>query len=184
MGHNTSDSMLLDHAARGWESAWRDIVRGYTPLVRAVCLRSGIRGMDADDVAATVWLRLVLNLRSIREPAALPGWLATTARRECFRVMRSRDRHTPTADEPTDQAEPAADVPLLDAERHEALREALVLLPRRDRELLSLLFSDPPTPYDTIVENLGIPRGSIGPTRRRCLARIRRIPSIAALLDD
>lgn len=184
MAHNTTDTLLLEHAARGGEPAWRDIVRSYTPLVRSVCLRHGIRGADADDVGATVWLRLVLNLRRIRQPEALPGWLATTTRRECLVSLRHRDRHTPTDDEPVDQAEPGADASLLDAERHEALRQALGQLPERDRELLSLLFSDPPTPYDTIVENLGIPRGSIGPTRQRCLARIRRTPSIAALLED
>jgi RNA polymerase sigma factor (sigma-70 family) len=130
-----------------------------------------------------VWLRLVTNLSSIREPKALPKWLMTTAQRECLALLRDRDRQVPK--ETIDEVAPAcAEATLLDAERNDAVREAVAELSDQDRELLELLFCDPPLPYTKISSRLGMPVGAIGPTRQRCLARVRRIPSIAALLDD
>jgi RNA polymerase sigma factor (sigma-70 family) len=174
---------LLESATAGLESAWREIVTRYSPLVHTVCHRYGVRGTDAEDVGGNVWLRLVTNLATIREPKALPKWLMTTARRECLALLREKDRQVPK--EAIDQAVPArAEAFLLGAERGETVREVVAALPTRDRELLELLFSDPPLSYATISSRLGMPVGAIGPTRARCLARVRRIPSIAALLDD
>jgi RNA polymerase sigma factor (sigma-70 family) len=130
-----------------------------------------------------VWLRLVTNLTTIREPKALPKWLMTTAQRECLALLRDRSRQV--SKETIDQVVPArAEAFLLGAERGDAVREAVAGLSDRDRELLELLFCDPPLPYAKISSRLGMPVGSIGPTRQRCLARVRRIPSVAALLDD
>jgi RNA polymerase sigma factor (sigma-70 family) len=173
---------LLENAERGTESAWREIVRRYSPLVFSVCRNHGLTGADADDVCGNVWLRLVANLIRIREPEALPGWLATTARRECLGLLRDRRRQVPQGREFTDETEPAADSSLLVEERHEAIRGAVARLPERDQELLTMLFADPPASYTEISTSLGIPIGAIGPTRQRCLARARRIPSIAALM--
>jgi RNA polymerase sigma factor (sigma-70 family) len=174
---------LLENAARGVEQAWQEIVRRYTPLVSSVCRWHGIRGSDADDIAGNVWLRLVANLTAIREPAALPGWLRTTARRECLMLLGERRREIPNDADLPDLTEPAADTALLVAERRRAVLDAFGELPDRDRRLLVLLFSDPPTPYAQISSNLGMPIGAIGPTRARCLARVRRTPAIAALLS-
>jgi RNA polymerase sigma factor (sigma-70 family) len=176
---------LVRCAANGDESAWRGIVRTYSPLVRSVCRRHGLRGAIAEDVCATVWLRLVDRVGGIREPAALPGWLATSAHRECLRHMRERVREHLTAD--LDHTAPSTvpcDTRLLVDERRAAAREALAQLPAREQHLLSLLFSDPPTPYATISAILGIPVGAIGPTRQRCLTRMRRFPALAALLHN
>ncbi|HEY0452903.1 sigma-70 family RNA polymerase sigma factor [Actinophytocola sp.] len=174
---------LLERAAGGVESAWREIVRRYAPLVFSVCRGYAIFGADADDVAGSVWLRLVSSLTTLREPEALPGWLATTTRRECLAQLRERGRQIPKED--VDEVEPGTPVvALLVEERRTTVRDALTGLSERDQELLSLLFSDPPTPYTEISTSLGMPVGAIGPTRQRCLARVRRIPSVAALLRD
>jgi len=124
----------------------------------------------------------------IRDPAALPGWLATTTRRECWRVMRtSRAPHTvfsePNADHRRDDQPGAPEQHLLAAERQAALREAFTHLPTEGQWLIAMLIADPPLPYAEIGAKLGLPVGSIGPTRSRYLDKIRRYPAIAALID-
>ncbi|HET9143514.1 sigma-70 family RNA polymerase sigma factor [Actinophytocola sp.] len=183
MRYDSPVTTLLENAGRGKESAWQEIVDRYAPLVLSVCRWHGIRGADADDIAGSVWLRLVVNLTAIREPAALPGWLRTTTRRECLTLLGSRRREVPNDEDFADHDEPPADTSLLHAERRQAVRQAFGELPDRDRRLLALLFSDPPTPYAQISTRLGMPIGAIGPTRARCLARVRRTPAIAALLS-
>jgi RNA polymerase sigma factor (sigma-70 family) len=176
---------LVRCAAAGDDSAWRAILRAYSPLVRSVCRRYGLRGAAAEDVCATVWLRLVDRVGSIREPAALPGWLATSARRECLQHMRKQVREDLIADlEDTAPSTVRCDTRLLVDERHVAVREAIAQLPRREQRLLSLLFSDPPTPYEKISAILDMPVGAIGPTRQRCLTRMRRSPALVDLMRN
>ncbi|CAM3831005.1 RNA polymerase sigma factor [Kibdelosporangium persicum] len=174
---------LVDDAARGRGEAWTTLVQRYRPLVAAICRNLGITGVDAEDVAGTLWLRLVANVTSIRDPEALPGWIVTTTRRECLHLLRDRARHV--AQETEDLPDPAGQGPdsrLLVDERLAALRAAIDGLSDRDRRLLTLLFADPPLPYSEISARLGMPVGAIGPTRQRCLARVRSNPAIAALL--
>jgi RNA polymerase sigma factor (sigma-70 family) len=137
--------------------------------------------MDAEDVSGDVWLRLVANLGSLRDPAALPGWIATTTRRECLQLLRGRNRQI-LDDTEVVATGPALDSELLVSECRSALQDALGRLSERDQQLMSMLFSDPPTPYTVISTRLGMPIGAIGPTRQRCLARVRRTPAVAALL--
>lgn len=185
MRNDPSVVALVERAVRGDASAWNEIVERYSSLVWSICQRYQVAGADADDIGATVWLRLVAGLATIREPAALPGWLATTTRRECLALLRHQSRQIPFDDqEIADQVEPEAHAWLLTEERRIALRDAFAQLPDRDRQLLSMLFSDPPVSYIEISSRLGMPIGSIGPTRRRCLARVRCHPAIAALLAD
>ncbi|MFC0108392.1 RNA polymerase sigma factor [Kibdelosporangium aridum] len=174
---------LVHGATRGQAWAWATLVQRYRPLVSAICRNLGITGVDADDVAGTVWLRLVANMTTIRDPEALPGWIVTTTRRECLQMLRDRSRQV--AQETEDMADvscPGPDNRLLVDERRDALREAIDGLSDRDQQLLSMLFADPPIPYAEISARLGMPIGAIGPTRQRCLARVRRSPGIAALL--
>jgi len=174
---------LLENAARGAEWAWRDLVARYSSLIHSVCRQYRIGDADAQDVSGAVWLRLVTNLSRIREPEALPGWLRTTARHECLRLLRQRNRLVAADTEVfAESADPAPDATVIGAERVVAARRACAQLPRRDRELLALLFCDPPKSYREISATLGIPVGSIGPSRARCLARVRSTPAIAALL--
>jgi RNA polymerase sigma factor (sigma-70 family) len=175
---------LWESATRGEEWAWAEIVGRYTPLVVGVCRRCRVFGVDAEDVAGTVWLRLVSARAGIRQPEALPGWLVTTTRRLCVTLLRDKQRQVPSSIDVMDETEPGVDVSVLVNERRDAVRSAFRRLPDRDRELLAMLFSDPPTPYADISATLGMPIGAIGPTRQRCLAKVRRTAPIAALLDE
>lgn len=182
------DQQVVDLVARardGEQEAWDEIVERYAPLVWAMCQRYGLVWADADDVGAAVWLRLVERLDMIREPAALPGWLATTTRHECLRVIRAKSRELPMDDDDrlAGDADPAADAWLLKQERLVALRTAFADLPERCRHLLTLLFDEPVTPYDEISAILDIPVGAIGPTRQRCLAKLRTNPALAYLVN-
>ena len=187
----TADPMVIDLVGRarsGDSRAWDALVERYAPLVSSICRKYQLGRTDADDVCQSVWLHLVDQLGQIRDAAALPGWLATTTRRECWRVMRtSRAPHIvlfePNADRRSDDHAGAPDQQLLEAERHAALREAFTHLPREGQVLLAMLTADPPLPYAEISAKLGMPVGSIGPTRSRYLDKIRRYPAIAALID-
>ncbi len=180
---------LVTRARGGEQQAWDALVERYAPLVWAICRRYRLSGADADDAGQAVWLHLVDKLDSIRNPAALPGWLATTTRRECIRILRSAHAAHPPgsvlddANIPDERAVLAEDE-LLTAERQAALREAYTHLPPRCQQLLALLIEDPPVPYAHISARLGIPVGSIGPSRSRCLDRLRRYPAVAALISD
>lgn len=173
---------LLERAGSGEESAWREIVARFSALVSSICRRHGVSGSDVDDVTGNVWLQLVTGLPTLRVPEALPGWLATTAKRECLTLLRDKHRQIPSDQEFTHPVESDVDGALLAAERRDMARRVVGQLPARDRALISMLFSDPPTPYAAISSSLGIPLGAIGPTRQRCLARARRTPAVAALL--
>jgi RNA polymerase sigma factor (sigma-70 family) len=187
MRDDLSVSLLLTRAQTGDQQAWNALVERYAPLVWSICRRYQLGGADASDVGQNVWLQLVDQLGNIRDRAALPGWLATTTRRECSRVLRARSSQAAAVvldaenipDEQTDLAEQE----LLIAERHAALREAFTHLPPRWQRLIAMLIEDPPVPYAKISAELGIPIGSIGPTRRRCLDKLRRHPLITALIN-
>jgi RNA polymerase sigma factor (sigma-70 family) len=185
-GHVPVTDLVL-RAREGDQRAWDAIVERYAPLVWSICRRYRLAGADAGDAGQAVWLQLVDQIGQIRDPAALPGWLATTTGRECGRIVRAARRTCPPGhglddgDIPDEQAT-SADDELLRAERHAALREALADLPPPCQQLIALLTEDPPVPYAQISARLGIPLGSIGPTRRRCLDKLRRHPAIAALV--
>jgi RNA polymerase sigma factor (sigma-70 family) len=182
--------VALVHRARAGDQGARDeIVERYAPLVWAICRRYRLSPADIDDVGQSVWLRLVEHLPELREPAALPGWLATTTERECLRVARLGQRQERFERVPgTELAAPPGRSPTIEdevlaAERNATLREAFAQLPPRCRELLSLLMGDPPVPYGEISALLGIPVGGIGPTRARCLDKLRRRPVMLALIN-
>jgi RNA polymerase sigma factor (sigma-70 family) len=179
---------LVTRARNGDKQAWDALVERYAPLIWSICRRHGLGGADTEDVAQNVWLMLVNRLGTLRDPAALPGWLATTTRRECGRVLRAaRGPHdagrAPDAESIPDEQAVTAEQELLAAERHAALREALAQLPPCCQQLIALLLENPPVPYAEISARLGIPVGSIGPNRRRCLDKLRRHPAIAALIS-
>jgi RNA polymerase sigma factor (sigma-70 family) len=148
-----------------------------------------LNARDIDDVGQTVWLLLIENIASLREPAALPGWLATTTRHECLRVLRAARRLAAQSllredQMPPDLSASLVEQEMINADRDVALRAAIAELPAACHELLSMLISDPPVGYAEISSRLGIPVGSIGPTRARCLEKLRRSPHLAGLLAD
>jgi RNA polymerase sigma factor (sigma-70 family) len=179
---------LVIRARDGDERAWAALVEQYAPLIWSLCRRYPLDTADTADVGQNVWLLLVNQLGRIRDPAALPGWLATTTRRECTRIVnRAQVPHAARSEQdadkiPVGEAETIEQV-LLAAEQHAALREAFIHLPPRDQQLIALLIEDPPVPYAQISIRLGIPVASIGPNRRRCLDKLRHHPAIAALIS-
>ena len=178
---------LVTRARAGDRQAWDALVDRYAPLIWAICRSHRLGDADSEDVGQGVWLHLVEQLDKIRDPAALAGWLATTARRECIRILRARGPqpvgHVLDAENMPDNQALATEQELLRAERNGVLREALTRLPACCRQLIALLCADPPVPYAEISARLSIAVGSIGPTRGRCLDKLRRDPAIAALMD-
>ena len=179
---------LLTRAATGDKPAWDALVERFSPLLWSICRQYRLADADAQDVSQKVWLQLVGQLGTIRDPAALPGWLVTVTRRECLQVVGAAHRcvtagsMTDVQNRPADQSR-AADQELLAAERHAALREAFTALPPSGQQLIALLLQDPPVPYAEVSVRLGIPIGSIGPTRHRYVNKLRHHPAIAALIN-
>jgi RNA polymerase sigma factor (sigma-70 family) len=179
---------LITRARSGDKQAWDMLVERYAPLIWSICRRFRLEAADAEDVGQAVWLKLVTHLDDLRDSAALPGWLATTTRRECGRVINAADARRANervliADSIPDTETDTVEQELLAAEQHAVLRDALARLPLGCRQLLVLLSADPPVPYAEISARLGISIGSIGPNRRRCLDRLGRDPAIAALIN-
>ena len=178
-GTDTDVATLVDEARRGSQTAWDQLVERYLPLVTSLMRRYRVTGADADDVNQTVWLRLVEHLERIDDARALPGWLSTVTRHECFRIRRAQGRSVPTDPQGTAIFERPDHSPdlleeLLVAERHTALVDALLELPTQRRDLLLLLIEDPPLTYAEVSDRSGLPVGSIGPTRARALQQLRR----------
>ncbi|MEV0596739.1 RNA polymerase sigma factor [Nonomuraea cavernae] len=179
---------LVARARKGDQNAWNELVERYLPLIWSICLRHRLSRPDADDVAQTVCLRLVEHLAVLRTPAALPGWIAVTTQRECVRVLRAVRRRE-VAEQPMivdlaadDEATTMIEHELERAERQAALRAAFAQLPALCRKLLTLLMRDPPPSYAEIGDRLGTPVGGIGPTRARCLAKLRQSPYLHGYL--
>ena len=179
---------LVTTATNGDKQAWDALVERYAPLVWSICRRHQLDDTDAENVGQIVWLQLQDHLSSVPHPAALPGWLATTTRRECLRVLHAtRGPHAagyaPDADSTADEQISIAEQELLLAERHAALREAMADLPPCCRQLIALLIENPPVADAEISARLGIPIESIGPNRSRCLDMLRDHSAIAGLIN-
>lgn len=169
---------LVRRAAAGDKYAWEGLVDRYARLIWAMTRDFKLPESDAADVFQVTWLRLLEHIGRIEHPDRLGSWLATTARHECLRHIAARNRVVLVqADDTTFSyavsQEPEIDERLLADERAEEVRDALSRLPSRWQVLLELLMADPPTSYTEISSQLGLPVGSIGPTRRRCLERLR-----------
>lgn len=165
---------LVSRAADGDERAWSGLVDRYANLVWAVARGHGLDQADAADVSQTTWLRLAEQLALIRDPERLGAWLATTARRECLRTLRRQERHV-SVDECAEwicgdgmaELEPPA------SERDDELWSAFEALSGNCKALLRAMLADPPPTYAELSTAFEIPIGSIGPTRARCLDRLR-----------
>ncbi|WP_232660908.1 RNA polymerase sigma factor [Pseudonocardia sp. TRM90224] len=176
-------------AADGDRAAWDALVANFSGLVWSVALGHRLGPADSAEVVQTTWLRLLENLDRIREPERIGGWLATTARHESLRLLRMRSREHLTDDEAsfdaTTTATSAAASPeelLLDRDRDRSLWIAFSQLPERCRALLRLVIIVAP-PYTEVAAALDMPIGSIGPTRARCLDRLRRLLATAGVTD-
>jgi RNA polymerase sigma factor (sigma-70 family) len=168
---------LVRRAAAGDRRAWERLVDQYSRLIWAMTRDFKLSESDAADVAQATWLRLLEHIDRIEYPERVGSWLATTARHECLRHVTAGKRLMLVQDHDaftgTIGHQPDIDERLLADERAQAVREALSKLPSRSQRLLELLMADPPVPYTEISDQLGLPIGSIGPTRGRCLERLR-----------
>lgn len=171
-------AQLVRRAAQGDRWAWERLVDQYSRLIWAMTRDFRLAESDAADVVQATWLRLLEHIDRIEYPDRIGSWLATTARHECLRHLAVGKKVMLVEDD--DAAfhqvvshQPEVDERLLADERAEAVREALTSLPSRWQKLLELLMADPPASYAEISDQLGVPVGSIGPTRGRCLERLR-----------
>ena len=164
---------LVRAAADGDQAAWHGLVDRYNGLVWSVARAHRLSTVDASDVVQTTWLRLVEHLGRLQDPERVGAWLATTARRECLRTLRHSARQVPTEAVPEVVGETRVDSALLVEERDRLLWQAFGGLSERCQTLLRILVADPPPSYEEIGAALDMPIGSIGPTRQRCLDRLR-----------
>jgi len=173
-------AVLVRSAAAGDRTAWESLVDGYSGLIWAIARNHRLSAGDAADVSQTTWLRLLEHIDRLNNPTRVGAWLATTARRESLRLQARSKRTVLVGEEWDFKPDPAmaAQVPevdedLLRAERDEALAAALDQLPPRCQALMRLLLVDPPPSYEEVSSALDMPIGSIGPTRGRCLEKLR-----------
>jgi RNA polymerase sigma factor (sigma-70 family) len=182
------DPDLVAHvrrAADGDPAALTWIVERFDRSLRAIVRFYRLAPHDVDDVVQATWLQFLEHGRSLREPAAVKGWLSTTARRQSLRVLQRRLREQPSDDpalgEDMRVVDPCEE--LIAAERRAALDSAVAQLPVASRRLMTLMIARPGMSYEQVGEALGIPIGSIGPTRLRCISRLSHMGEIRALRD-
>ena len=186
-------TVLVHRAAEGDPAAWNAIVEEYAGLLWSVVRGFRLNEAQAADAVQTTWLRLVEHVADLREPGHVAGWLKTTAQRVCLQVIRQGGREQLTEwDEDSGPGSgvrydgPDEDGPEAAALRREhqvLVRRALAELPDRHRQLMELLMASPPISYQDISARLGMPIGSIGPTRARILAGLREALTTVGLRD-
>lgn len=178
--HVRSDGMevthgeLLRRAVAGNQGAWNDLIDRFGQMVWNVARSFRLDEATAKDVSQTVWMKLIESASKIDDPERLPGWLVTTCRREAIRVSKLRDRTIPTEFEyDVEDDSPSLDTLLIESEESGALVMAFRRLSEGCQQLLRLLTVEPALSYEEISEATGRPVGSLGPTRARCVDRLR-----------
>ena len=170
-------ALMVQRAAQGDQRAWERLVHQYARLIWAITRQFKLSESDAADVSQATWLRLFEHIDKLDHPERVGSWLAATARNECLRSLAARKKVIPVEDEVTLKSDltsaPEIDEQLLADERAADVRRALSHLPDRSQQLLEMLMADPPATYAEISDKLGLPVGSIGPTRGRCLETLR-----------
>ena len=180
------DRALVEACLGGDGNAWETLVLRYQRLIYSIPIRAGFSPVDAADIFQSVCLKLFQKLSTLRKQEKISSWLMTTTTRECWRVVEKRRRETQPSiyddDYETDivnqlrSAEPLADQQRIAFERQQAVREAIEALSERCRSLIKLLFYSREEPsYSEIARLMKLPVNSIGPTRARCLQKLKRI---------
>lgn len=178
---------LVSDAKNGSEAAIGELVTELSPLLWQVARAAGLATDDAADVLQTVWLRLVSHLDGIHTSGALTAWLVTTTKREAWRVRAAGRKQVPVDEDwlagVPDQAAGSEEQAIID-DGNRRLWLALGRLSPRCQELLRIIAFVPRPDYQAVADELGIPRGSVGPTRGRCLAKLRLLLADDGLLAD
>ena len=171
---------LVEQACAGRRDAWDALVRRLERVVWKAVGSADLSPQDRENAFQNTWLKLFQSLNGVADPERLPGWLATTARREAWRVSERTRRERP--DDDIIELDAGTDEPdhdMIEMDLSAALREAFAGLSPRCQTLLKMLMGDPPASYAEIGERLDMDQGSIGPTRGRCLDSLRRKPALA-----
>lgn len=182
-----SDSELISACLKGNASAWDALIGRYAALIYSLSLRMGLSQSDAEDIFQDICVTLLNHLGDLRNTERLSSWLISTTKREIWRMQRRRgakltselkegewEMENAPSVHAQEAASPEADVVAL--EEQQLVREGLAQLAERCRRLLTLLYvDDPPASYTEVSEVLGLPVGSIGPTRARCLQNLRKL---------
>lgn len=184
-------TVLVREASEGDSGAWEDLYAEYSRLLWGVARRFRLDEHQRADAVQATWLKLLENIDGIRDPACLPGWLATTVRRICADKVRSSQREKPVEvlgewRVVLERAEDDDTCPvrsLIRREHQAAVRLVLAELPEQQKQLLQLLHASPPPSYQELSELTGMPVGSIGPTRARILAKLRSALQAHGLVD-
>ena len=165
------DNELIERCLKGDQAAWKDLVVRYQRLVYSVAHVFCTNPEDVSDVFQQVWLELYQQLADVRKIEALPAWLITVARRRSYAVL-----HSKYGNEPLEEDIPVHSEQLAQVEREHAIERALDQLPERCRRLIHLLYFDANEPsYSQIAQEIGMPEASVGPTRARCLEKLRKL---------
>jgi RNA polymerase sigma factor (sigma-70 family) len=175
---------LVTQARAGERDAWEELVARFDGLIVGIARSFRLGCDDVADVAQTTWLRVFESIDRIRQPERIGAWIATTARRECLRLLRMAGRERPTEDVDVDEGVPAFAAPgqqLIDAEERAAVRAAVAGLSDRHRQLMGLLMAHGRPSYANVALTMDMPVGSIGPTRMRAMDRLRNDPNIIAI---
>lgn len=170
-----SDPGLVRACLAGDEAAWAELVDRYGRLVYSIPTRLGLAPADADDVFQHVFTTLFRQLPTLRDQTRLSAWLITTAQRESWRLGKLANRHAALDEAVVDNGDRPGDE-LAREEREQAVRQALRRIDERCSALLTALFLESATPaYDELARRLGMPIGSVGPTRARCFKKLEAI---------
>ena len=178
---------LVGRIRAGDRTAWRELVDQYEPLLRRLARQYRLSGQDTDDAIQLTWLRCLEHIDQITHADRLRGWLATVCRRESMRLATKRRREialgeqtvTRLVDEGQEELDPVAE--MVRRDEHDRLSRAITALPERQRLVLVELLKEENRSYHDLSQRLGLPVGSIGPTRQRAIARLRQDPRLAEL---
>lgn len=165
------DKELIERCIKGDQAAWKDLVVRYERLVYSVALTFCRESDDASDIFQQVWMELYRQVSDLRNVKALPAWLITVTRRISYKLIASR-----LGSEPLDEELPDIKQQLTQIEHEHALERALEQVGGRCHQLIEFLYFTPEEPtYAEIAGKLSIPVPSIGPTRARCLEKLRKL---------
>lgn len=176
---------LVQAARSGDPHAWESLVTRFTPILRAVARDYRLSAADVDDVVQATWARAFTHIAQLRDPEALGGWLCVTTRRHALHLIRSHQREYVVEEprHPDESDPPNFESSLVREEQRTAVHAAVERLPERQRSLISALFYGSNSSYQALATRLRMPIGSIGPTRDRALARLRRDQGLASALQ-
>jgi RNA polymerase sigma factor (sigma-70 family) len=188
VGEACGTAALLRRAVQGEQQAWRELVDRNSAVVWGAARAYSANSADAEDVCQATWLSLAENVGRLRTPEALPGWLVTTARRESLRLAKARRREAPAGLDGAvlDLPDPAEgpESKMLRSMTSSRMWQAFAQLSQRCQQLLRVVAVAPEASYAQISEALGLPRGTIGPKKSRCLAALRERMAAADMPEE